>query len=185
MTSQPLGSGPGGREQEAGQETAHGSAPRDFGKKRGGNGWENRETCGQSRDCRDRHRPKPLGLDVETFRDPRNPETELAKTKRPADEESAPEGEIAKTDKQRGIGNGNKQEKRERRESQNGQRPGDETKRHPRKKTVAQSDAVQNFRLHDLIERRALIHAAASKSPTPLTTNTSAKLKAGQCVVPM
>ena len=142
MTSQPLGSGPGGREQEASQETTQGSAPRDFGEKRGGNGRENRETCGQSRDGRDRHRPEPLGLDVETLCNPRNPETELAETKRPADEESAPEGEIAKPDKQRGIGNGNEQENRKRRESQNGQRPGGETKRHPRKKTVAQSDAV-------------------------------------------
>lgn len=132
-----------------------------------------------------KRRPEPPVLDVKTFRDPRNPETELAKTKRPADEESAPEGEIAKTDKQRGIGNGNKQEKRERRESQNGQRPGDETKRHPRKQTVAQCYAVQNFRLHDLIGRRTLIHGAASKSPTPLTTNISAMLKAGQCVVTM
>ena len=43
-------------------------------------------------------------------------ETELAETKRPADEKGAPEGEVAKTDKQRRIGNGNKKENRERRE---------------------------------------------------------------------
>ena len=92
--------------------------------------------------------------------------------------------EMPEEDKEGGVGNGDKQEDRERREGQNCNATGYNGRHHARWQENHRFPGQRPKQRHGPHLGRRVIIGATRSNPTPPTTKTSAMLKAGQCAAP-